>query len=313
LKTFVHRGYIAHAEDGLYRIATRPRKIRFGFGGQSEDMPFSQAVTDSLKAAAASSGVDLLILDNHYDATTAVRNAEQFVTSRVDLVIEFQIEQEVAPIVAEKIAEAGIPLIAVDIPHPHAIFFGVNNYRVGFEAGECLARHTLERWGGKASWVIGLDIEEAGPLVQSRITGAFEGVRSVLPDLPIETFVRIDGRGLRDKSYKVTADFLRRHPKDRGILIAASTDTSALGALKAIREAKREKHVAVVGQDCIPEALEEMAIAGSPLIGSVSHEVSSYGARLIHLGLAMIKGHRIPPYNYVDHKLITAESLLAKV
>ena len=112
-----------------------------------------------------------MILDNHYDAATAIRNAEQFVASRVDLVIEFQIEQQVAPIVADKIADAGIPLIAVEIPHPHAIFFGVNNYRAGFVAGEYLATHAQERWGGKALWVIGLDIEEAGPLVQSRITG----------------------------------------------------------------------------------------------------------------------------------------------
>ena len=215
LKTFVHRGYVAQTENGLYRLATRPRKIRFGFGGQSEDMPFSQAVTESLRVAAASSGVDLMILDNHYDAATAIRNAEQFVASRVDLVIEFQIEQQVAPIVADKIADAGIPLIAVEIPHPHAIFFGVNNYRAGFEAGEYLAIHARQVWGGKASWIIGLDIEEAGPLVQSRITGAFEGVRSVLPDLPIEAFVRMDGRGLGDRSYKLMADFLRRHPRER--------------------------------------------------------------------------------------------------
>ena len=37
LKTFAHRGYVAQTENGLYRLATRPRKIRFGFGGQSED------------------------------------------------------------------------------------------------------------------------------------------------------------------------------------------------------------------------------------------------------------------------------------
>ena len=114
-------------------------------------------------------------------------------------------------------------------------------------------------------WVIGLDIEEAGPLVQSRITGAFEGVRSMLPDLPIEAFVRMDGRGLRERGYKLTADFLRRHPKDKGLLIAATTDTSALGALQAVREAKREKYVAIVGQDCIPEALEEMVKNNSPV------------------------------------------------
>ena len=72
-------------------------------------------------------------------------------------------------------------------------------------------------------------------------------------------------------------------------------------------------HVAIVGQDCIPEALEEMTRANSPFIGSVSHEVNTYGARLIHLGLAMIKGDRIPPYNYVTHKLVTTKSILTSV
>ena len=72
----------------------------------------------------------------------------------------------------------GIPLIAVDIPHPHATFFGVNNYRVGFEAGECLAQYAKTDWDGKVRWALGLDIDEAGPLVQSRVTGAFEAIRS---------------------------------------------------------------------------------------------------------------------------------------
>ena len=107
--------------------------------------------------------------------------AEEFVRSRVDLVIEFQIDQEVAPIIADKIAVAGIPLIAVDIPHPHATFFGVDNYRVGVEAGAVLADHVVEHWNGKVDWVLGLDIENAGPLVQSRITGAFQGIRNRWP------------------------------------------------------------------------------------------------------------------------------------
>jgi ribose transport system substrate-binding protein len=81
-------------------------------------MPFSQAVAASLRTAAAAVGVDLLVLDNHYDAATAVANAETFIQERVDVVIEFQVEQHAAPIIADKIANAGIPLIAVDIPHP---------------------------------------------------------------------------------------------------------------------------------------------------------------------------------------------------
>lgn len=309
VKTLVHRGYFAQSEDGRYRFVARPRKLCFGFGGQSAEMPFSEAVRRSLELAAASHGVNLLILDNRYDAATAVQNADEFVRNEVDLVIEFQINQEVAPVVADKIAGAGIPFIAVDIPHPHATFFGVDNYRVGFEAGECLAMHALEVWGGKVDSVLGLDLEDAGPLVQARITGAFEGIRSKLPHLNLNIFERMDGRGMHDKSYRVTLEFLRRHQQDRAILIATATDTSGLGALEAVKELKREKHVAIVGQDSLPEVIEEMGRPGSPYIGSVSHRAETYGPRLIQLGLALVRGESIAPYNYAEHKLMTAKAL----
>ncbi len=176
LKTFVHRGYLAHSPDGLYRHVTRTKKMRFGFGGQSADMPFSEEVTKSLREAASAASVDLVVLDNRYDAATTVKNVEEFLKEQVDLVIEFQVEQEVAPAIGDRIAAAKIPLIAIDIPHPHATFFGVDNYRVGIEAGEKLAAHAIREWGGKVDWVIGLDLQEAGQLVQSRITGAFAGI-----------------------------------------------------------------------------------------------------------------------------------------
>jgi ribose transport system substrate-binding protein len=309
LKTFVHRGYLSQSPDGLYRQVTRPKKMRFGFAAQSADMPFSVEVSESLIAAAASVGVDLMILDNKYDAATALKNAEEFVKSKVDLVIEFQVEQEVAPMIADKIAGAKIPMIAIDIPHPHATYFGVDNYRVGVEAGEKLAAFALENWTGEVDWVLGLDLPEAGQLVQSRITGAFEGVRSGIPELPVESFVRMDGRGMRERSKKLVSDFLLRHPKDRHILIAAATDSSALGAVDAVNEQKRDKHVVIVGQDCIADAITEMRKERSPLIASVSHETSSYGPNLIHLGLSLLRGQTVPPYNYVEHKLVTRESL----
>jgi ribose transport system substrate-binding protein len=114
---------------------------------------------------------------------------------------------------------------------------------------------------------------------------------------------------MHDKSYRIVLDFLKRHPKERHILLAAATDTSALGALQAVQELKRGKQVAIVGQDCIPEAVEEMRKPGSPIIGSVSHEVNDYGPRIIELGLGLLRGRSVPPYNYVIHKMVTGESL----
>lgn len=309
LKTLVHRGYLSQSPDGMYRHVMRPKKLRFGFAGQSADMPFSEEVTRSLRDAAAASGVDLVELDNRYDAATAVQNAEEFIRSKVDLIIEFNVEQSVAAIIGDKVASAEIPLIAIDIPHPNATYFGVDNYRVGVEAGEALTRHAQTEWNGKVDRVIGLDLPEAGILVQGRISGAFEAVRSAFPNLPADAFLRLDGRGMRDTSAKVIADYLKKHPKDRHILVAAATDTSALGVVDAARQAKRQKQIAVVGQDCIAEALEEIQSASSPLIASVLHETNAYGPNLMQLGLALLKGQIVPPYNYVSHKLVTRTSL----
>jgi ribose transport system substrate-binding protein len=310
LKTFVHRGYLSQAPDSTYRHIMRPKKLRFGFAGQSAEMPFSNEVTRSLQDAASAVGVDLIVLDNQYDATTAIRNAEEFIRSGVDLIIEFNVEQAVAPVIGDKVAAASIPLIAIDIPHPNATYFGVDNYRVGLCAGEALAEHAQTKWHGKVDWVLGLDLPEAALLVQGRMTGAFDAVRDALPGLPVECYVRMDGRGMRDRSRKLISDFLERHPRDKRILIAAATDTSALGAIDAARAKRRTQQIAVVGQDCITEAISEMRKPSSPLIASVSHETALYGASIMQLGLSLLKGQTVPPYNYVVHRLVTRESML---
>jgi ribose transport system substrate-binding protein len=312
LKTLVHRGYVAQTQNGLYRLVSRPRRLRFGFAAQSGEMPFSQAMVQSLTAAAAASGVELLLLDNRYDPDVAIQNAEEFVAKRVDLALEFQVEEAVAPRVAHIFKKADIPLVAIDVPHPNATYFGVDNFEVGYEAGSLLAQHALRKWKGKVDWVMGVGFSEAGSFVQSRITGAFDGVRVRLNEIPADRFIQIEGRGMREPSRLALTEFLKNHPKGERILVATATDSSALGILDAARKLNREEDFAIVGQDCIPEVMEEMRSGNSALIGSVSHEVESYGPRLIQIGIALLRGHTVPPYNYVRHRVVTPEILGAE-
>ena len=306
LKTLVHRGYLAQTDDRTYRSLARPKKIRFGFGGESDEMPFSVAVTTSLREAAAAVGIDLLVLDNRYDVDAAIVNAETFVRERVDIVIEFQVQERAAPVIADKIASAHIPMIAVDIPHPHSTYFGIDNYRAGVDAGILLGETALKEWAGKVDRVIGLDLVAAGHLVQSRITGSFEGVKSKLPALPAKAFVRMDGSGQREESHKLVTKFLNRHPNEKRILISAANDMSALGAIAAAYDLGRARHLAVVGHDCIDEMLAELRRPGTPAVASISHEVSQYGPRIVELGLALLRGDNVAPYNYILHRAVLA-------
>jgi len=309
LKTLVHRGYVAQSQDGLYRLVSRPRRLRFGFAVQSADMPFSVAVAHSVTAAAAASGVELLVLDNRYDPDIAVQNASEFVARRVDLVLEFQVEEAVAPRISHIFKQADIPLVAIDVPHPNSTYFGVDNFECGFEAGSLLAQYALRKWKGKVDWVLGMGFSEAGSFVQSRVSGAFDCIRQRIAAIPADRFIQLEGRGMRQPSQTTAAKFLAGHRKGEHVLVAAATDSSALGVLDAARQAGREQDLAIVGQDCIPEALAEMRTGKSALIGSISHEVETYGPRLIQLGIALLRGHAVPPYNYVRHKAVTAESL----
>jgi ribose transport system substrate-binding protein len=145
--------------------------------------------------------------------------------------------------------------------------------------------------------------------VQSRITGAFEAVKQRLRHLTAEQFVQIDGRGSRNPSRLAVGGFLQKSQGSQRILVAAATDSSALGVLDAARQNGREHDIAVVGQDCIPDALEEMKSGHSALIGSISHEADTYGPRLIQLGISILRGYAVPPYNYIRHKVVTPETL----
>jgi ribose transport system substrate-binding protein len=227
----------------------------------------------------------------------------------VDLVLEYQVEEAVAPRVAHIFKKAGIPLVAIDIPHPNATYFGVDNFESGYEAGALLAQHALVKWKEKVDWVLGVGFAEAGSFVQSRISGAFDGIRERISYIPPERFVQIEGRGMRQPSQLAMTNFLAGHRKGERILIATATDSSALGVLDAARQQGIESDIAIASQDCIPEVLDEMRSGKSAIIGSVSHEVESYGPRLIQLGISLMRGYTVPPYNYVHHRVVTPETL----
>ena len=309
LKTLVHRGYVAQSQDGQYRLVSRPRRLRFGFATLSGEMPFPVAVTQSVVEAAAASGVELIVLDNRYDPDIALQNAEELVAQKVDLVLEYQVEEAIAPRVAHIFKKAGIPLVAIDIPHPNATYFGVDNFESGYEVGVLLAQHALVKWKEKADWVLGVGFAEAGSFVQSRIYGSFDGIRDRISSIPPERYVQIEGRGMREPSQIAMNKFLSTYHKGERILIATATDSSALGILDAARQHGIEAEIAIASQDCIPEVLDEMRSGKSAIIGSISHEVESYGPRLIQLGISLMRGYTVPPYNYVRHRVVTPETL----
>lgn len=308
LKTLVSSGMLDCSGKNAYTLAAwhgNRKKYRFGYASQSEEFSFSRLVSDSIRSSAYDAGVDLLVLNNCYSPKTAIRNAETFVREQVDLVIEFQTNQQSASVVASKLMDAGIPIIAIEIPHPGATYYGANNYRAGLIGGHALAQACMREWNGAVDEVILLELPMAGPLPRSRLTGILAGLREHLSKLPDQKIRFMDGNGRFEKSLEVMRRHLRR-TKSRNILIGALNDPSCLGALYAFEEAGREGHCLAVGHNASIEARREMRRQGSRLVGSVGFFPERYGEAVIALALDKVQGKEIPPATFAKHRIITA-------
>jgi ribose transport system substrate-binding protein len=138
LRTLIHGGLLERATSGVYRnrfgpVTARPFRIGFAAQGDSE---FSRTVMQSIETAAARERIHLITVNNRYSAREALRNADLLIKERVDLVLEFQTYERVAPVIASKFLEANTPVVAIEIPHPGATYFGANNYKAGLIGGK---------------------------------------------------------------------------------------------------------------------------------------------------------------------------------
>ena len=311
LYTLERCGLVEKVGENLYRSQLRPFKhkpYRFGYAAQGTDYQFSKEVSTGLQRAATAEGIELISVDNKYNPKTAQRNADVLVREKVDLVIEFQTDEHVAPIVASKYREANIPLIAIEIPHPGATYYGANNYEAGLIGGRHLGRWAKQHWRSEVDEIVLISLDRAGSLPKMRLTGMLVGLRDTCPGLENTRVTYLDGDGKLGDTFEA----MRRHlrgTRSKRIVVGAINDPSALGALRAFQEAGRAESAAIMGQNAAPEGRAEMREPGTRLIGSVAYFPEKYGADLIAVALDILHRRPVPPAVFVKHQLVTPENV----
>jgi ribose transport system substrate-binding protein len=309
LYTLRHLGFIEKVDRRYQLIADVPRRKRFriGYAAQGQDSSFGEEVLRGLIQAAETELVELLIVNNRYDARVALKNTEQLVRERVDLVIEFQTDEAIAPEVAARYRKADIPVIAIDVPHPGTTYFGANNYEAGLIAGRRLGQWAQEHWNGQIDEILLVGIARAGALPAARTRGVVTGIREILraETTPV---IGIDGDGQFKTALQRVRQYLRGS-RATHVLVGAANDPSALGAARALQEAGRADTCVVVGHNAEPDGRAELRDPRSPFIGSVAYFPEKYGDRLVRLALDILSHRRVPPAVFVQHELITPDNV----
>jgi ribose transport system substrate-binding protein len=289
-------------------IRLKQRKYRIGYASGGDNSLFNRELTEGIAQAAEREGLELLMVDNRYSPTAALRAVDELVRESLDVIIEYQCDYRIGPKIAAKCAAEKIPLIAVEIPHPGAIFFGADNHQAGLIGGRYLGKWAKAHWGGKVDEIILLEQRRAGPLPNSRVSGTYNGITEVLPQAAQCPTIYLDGDSNLARSIGVVRTHLR-FGRAKHVLVGAIDDVCAIGALRAFEEAGRADCCAVMGQNAAPDARIEMRRPDSRLIGSVAYFPEKYGNELIRIALDILADKPVPPAIFVKHCLITRENV----
>ncbi len=285
---------------------------RIGFANLTEQSPMCVDVRRGLERAAHVAGnIDLIMADNQLSGKVALEVAEHFLAQELDLVIEYQIDEQAGSRIMDRFRQADIPVIAVDIPMVGATFFGVDNYQAGHLAGVALGEWIEQQWACQFDRLIILEEPRAGALPAARIQGQLDGLQSIAGDVPTEKRLILNSGNTDAIAEEQMLAALKSLPDEHRLAVISFNDDTAIGALNAARSLHREDDVVIVGQGADRRVREELLDPQSRIIGSTTFSPELYGEKLIPLALKILRGDPVPPAVYMEHTFVRAAAALS--
>ncbi len=219
------------------------------------DLPFWRYLSKGVESAAKEKGYAFQAMDSHNSAQTQLQNAQDAIARGVDGIVISPTDSSTAPSVLQLAANAKIPVVIADIgtnSGDYVSFISSDNYQGTKGVGEALAAALKEK-GWRAESVGIVAISQARKNGQARTKGFVDGLaaggatgkQAGLQQMQSYT---------ADETFKFTQDMMTANPGMRGIFV--QTDQPAIGALRAIKAARKQGQVLVAAFDGIPEFVD---------------------------------------------------------
>jgi ABC-type sugar transport system substrate-binding protein len=306
LYTLERKGLLERVQGGkAYRRRVRHR---IGFMSISAAIPFVAEVERGIASECIRTDQELLILHHEFNPRLAVQVVESLLADRCSLLLCYNPDEHISHVIADRCAEARVPVIAITFPVPGAHLFGINNFRAGLAGGEGLGHHLARRWKGAIDKVLIIDIPGSSPAQQARTTGMIEGMRKHV-DVPDSSVLHLQVNRRDVTAEVLMSRFLDRHPKLRRIAVLSYNDINALGANTAVDAAHRSSHVQIVSQGGGREVRDCLRRSGSALWGAVAHFPERFGAGIIPMAQRILRSEIVPSTIYTGHVLLTHENV----
>jgi len=262
---------------------------------------FTMELSDAVKSKAKELGVDLTVFDGGQDVSKQISQVESAINQGyAGILIEPASVDGIKP-AAEAAKKAGIPLITVNQritdQELASAYVGANPV----EGGELEMRTAAEAIGGKGKVAFLL-----GPLGSDAQIGRTQGYYNVLKEYPgIEVAYEQSANWRTDEALKLVENWLQTGVELKAIV--ANNDGMALGALKAVEDAKMLDKIKIYGLDATPDALA--AVKEGRLSATISQSTTEQGLVAMETIVKIVNGEKVPAEIIVGHTLLDKKAV----
>ncbi|MDR5760544.1 substrate-binding domain-containing protein [Caballeronia sp. LZ035] len=217
------------------------------------DLPFWRVVGQGVAASVKAQGGTIGYLDSHNDAATQLKNAQDAIAQGAAGIVLSPTDSTTAPSVLALAKQRGIPVSIAGIGTTSGDFntyVGSEDEKGAYAVGKELARVMTERnWKSGGYGIVTISLGRENGKLRT------QGFRKAMSEAGIkEVALNQMQKYTPDETFSFVQDMMTAHPDMHAVFI--ETDTPTLGAARAIRIAHRDKDVALVAFDGIPEFID---------------------------------------------------------
>jgi ribose transport system substrate-binding protein len=301
------------------------KSYTFAYGNVADSSPLFKLVGDLMVSDGKKASITVKRFDNNFDPAKALSNAQLMVQQKPDLIVDWTGTESIGKSVGAVFKRAKTRCIAVNQTIEGCPYFNLQNKLLGSGAADIVVPLMKKKgWTAADTTIVflfnpgaGAEVNSNGRYFYSFVAKAFPDMKQAAPDEITDktttlgtgpNLVQINGKDALEPSYTAMKQELTVLPKTRHLIVFTQNDDSALGAWRAITQAKREEDTMIIGQGANADGLKNLRTNPSWVAeGSVFFEL--WSQYLLAMGVSILNGETPPPLTLAPQTVLSKENV----
>ena len=269
------------------------------------------------QAAVEEKGDQFIFVDAKMSPEEYLKAIDNAIANKAKGIVTCIPDQTMSQAVADKCAEAGIPLISADDAIQNEAgeklvpWVGINAYVIGEANGQWLAEYAKDNSLAEDP--------ECGLLIMTmdtvsscvpRAEGEYDKFTAVCPEFAADRIYKADYDGTTEKGNTAAAAVFTAHPEIKKWLVAGANEEGTIGAVRALESAGLDAEACVVGLGAYlaKDEWNNKGADGTCMKAAAYFSSDSVGAGSVQVLYDLIDGKDVPLETAVDAIVVTPDT-----